>query len=134
MGRKTIEINYQVLKSLYKQNMQIKDIALYFKVSKSRIRKELERTGLKPGPTTVDTSNKECSKCIYRGTLSFTNNEKKLIHCNYCLIEGHTRGCVAEHCIRFKPGNKMRSKEDIRGNNGKNRSFVKQKQIQHKQA
>lgn len=109
MGRKTKDIGYHELKRLYeKQGYPITKIAKILRVSPTKIYSELERTGIKPGPRTVNTSKELCEKCIYRGYLGGQNARC----CNYILATKQSRGCKARHCIRFKEGDQIILKED----------------------
>lgn len=108
MGRKTKEIPYYELRRMNKRGYSVSRMATSLGVSVSKIYSELERTGLRPGPKTVDTTKALCDKCKYRGNLS--GNHTRC--CNYILARKECRGCKPRHCFRFEEGDKLIIEEE----------------------
>ena len=45
---------------------------------------------------------KRCRQCIYRGS--------GINGCDYIILVGHSRGCLADACTRFVPGSQLKQK------------------------
>lgn len=108
LGRRVKELSFYELNRMYKKGYSVERIARIFRVSISKIYTELEKTGIKPGAKTIDTSKKVCESCIYRGQLS-----GQYRCCNYILVEKQSRGCQARHCFRYKKGNQRKVEEEF---------------------